>query len=100
MTMALLPLSAFAIGFKHHSVDIAGKQIPINKPTVQVLVGKSDATPPKYLQVKGIKKCLKTESKGTWQAWCFPNTKPKGCDATSWKDLGNVPMEKCKVNSY
>lgn len=58
-----------------------------SKPQGQDYVGGANVTPPHYLDVKGFKKCLKSKSMGSWDAWCLPARKPAGCSHASWHEL-------------
>ncbi len=49
------------------------------------------ALPPQYLSVPDFKRCLSSQSKGTWQAWCVPKQKPTGCPQSSWDALMKDP---------
>jgi hypothetical protein len=50
----------------------------------------SKALPPSYLTVKGFKQCLKTQSMGSWSAWCMPKQKPADCLSSSWNELEKI----------
>jgi leader peptidase (prepilin peptidase) / N-methyltransferase len=51
--------------------------------------------PPAYLAVADFKKCLATQSMGTWEAYCLPETKPDSCPQASWDSLNSSGLTVC-----
>ena len=63
----------------------------VTKDDVSMAIAK--VLPPAYLQVSGYKQCLQTVNKGTWMAWCMPNSQPQGCSDDSWKALNDLKAQ-------
>ena len=67
----------------------------LNNEQLAVKVGQEDSqvTTPKYLRVKGFKKCLNTKNNGTFKSLCMPFKQPKNCLDASWKSLQKLQQE-------
>jgi len=74
----------------------AGSPAPepsINRPDVSapdVHAPGTAALPPKYLSVPAFKRCLATQSKGSYQVWCLPASRPEACPRSSWASLTDL----------
>ncbi len=51
--------------------------------------------PPAYLQVDGFQQCLKSQSKGSWHAWCLPQNQPSACHDQAWEQLQSMDIPAC-----
>lgn len=80
-----------------------------SSPQTQAVVLDIDAPPqptvlpPRYLFIPQFKDCLKTQTIGSYQAWCMPQDKPQSCPANSWEQLlalqGRDRISLCHANT-
>lgn len=70
---------------------------PIDQPKQEEqMVGSNSATwTPKYLEVKGFKKCLSVQEYRGWEGYCMPTKKLKECAKDSWKSLQKMNLVPC-----
>jgi hypothetical protein len=54
------------------------------------------ALPPKYLQIKDFKKCVKEKEVDSYRIVCMPEKKLTACPRASWKQL-NALTENDKI---
>lgn len=55
------------------------------------------ALPPGYLSVPKFQSCLGVENRGTWMAYCLPQSRAKACPEDSWKLLSqDGTLSRCK----
>ncbi|MEJ2793670.1 hypothetical protein WAE56_09645 [Iodobacter sp. LRB] len=55
--------------------------------TAGTAVNGAAALPPKYLEIKDFKKCLKDKAVESYYILCMPDKKPAACPRASWKQL-------------
>ncbi|STQ91163.1 hypothetical protein EV682_103349 [Iodobacter fluviatilis] len=55
--------------------------------TAGTAVNSAAALPPKYLEIKDFKKCLKDKAVDSYYILCMPDKKPATCPRASWKQL-------------
>lgn len=46
--------------------------------------------PPKYLSIKGFKKCFSIETKGSARFYCMPKDRPEDCFYEAWEQLNHL----------
>lgn len=70
---------------------------PIDQPKQpEQLVGSNSTTwTPKYLEIKGFKKCLSVQEYRGWEGYCMPEKKTDKCPKDSWRSLQKMNLVPC-----